>query len=51
MSLRRRISEFFFDLAEHTDADYVIDRSCDLAMDMGFGYCDDCEGVFDDSRD
>lgn len=44
ITLKRTISSFLFELAQRIDSGTVLDLSCDVAMDAGFGYCDDCTG-------
>jgi hypothetical protein len=42
MNIRRKVAEFLYDLADRVDPLFILDVSCDIAMDNDFGYCPDC---------
>ena len=42
MNIRGFVARNPFNLANFIDDDCVLDLACDVAMDAGFGYCDDC---------
>jgi hypothetical protein len=53
MKIRRWVSRQLFNLADWISHGLVLDLACDMAMDAGFGYCDDCspDDRCDESRD
>ena len=42
--IARSLARLLFDLADRISPDTVWELSTEIAMDAGFGYCDDCQG-------
>jgi hypothetical protein len=53
MKIMRWVARHLFCFADWISHDLVLDLACDMAMDHGFGYCDDCspDDRCDESRD